>query len=96
MPDSPIEILGARERRRRWSVDEKLRIVAESHEPGGSVRARCRPPRRVSRPASYLASPSPRGLSGGLGAIAASAGSIDPITGGAVGTASHQHLIERN
>jgi transposase len=39
MPDSPIEILGARERRRRWSVDEKLRIVAESHEPGGSVRA---------------------------------------------------------
>ncbi len=39
MSDSPIEILGARERRRRWSVEEKLRIVAESHEPGSSVRA---------------------------------------------------------
>lgn len=39
MSDDPIEILGARERRRRWSVAEKLRIVAESHEPGGSVRA---------------------------------------------------------
>ena len=34
-----IEIIGARERRRRWSVEEKLRIVAETHEPGASVRA---------------------------------------------------------
>ncbi|MBN8904970.1 MAG: transposase [Rhodospirillales bacterium] len=64
MPDSPIEILGARERRRRWSVDEKLRIVAESHEPGGSVQALAsRHDVYVSRPALYLALPSPRGLS---------------------------------
>lgn len=39
MSHSPIEIIGARERRRRWSVEEKLRIVAETHEPGASVRA---------------------------------------------------------
>ena len=39
MSDNPIEILGARERRRRWSAEEKFRIVAESHEPGSSVRA---------------------------------------------------------
>jgi transposase len=29
-----IEIITGRERRRRWSVAEKLRIVAESQEPG--------------------------------------------------------------
>ena len=39
MSNGPIEILGARERRRRWSVEEKLRIVAETEEPGGSLRA---------------------------------------------------------
>src|ERR1700722_7434554 len=39
MSNSQIEIISARERRRRWSVEEKLRIVAESHEPGDSVRA---------------------------------------------------------
>ena len=39
MPDTPIEILGARDRRRRWSDEQKLRIVAESGEPGASVRA---------------------------------------------------------
>jgi transposase len=39
MADTPIEILGARDRRRRWSNDQKLRIVAESSEPGASVRA---------------------------------------------------------
>jgi transposase len=39
MPNSPIEILGVRERRRRWSVDEKLRIVAEAEEPGARLRA---------------------------------------------------------
>jgi transposase len=39
MSNSQIEIIGARERRRRWSVEEKLRIVAETHEPGASVRA---------------------------------------------------------
>ena len=37
MPDNPIEILGGRERRRRWSVDQKLRIVAEAEEPGASI-----------------------------------------------------------
>jgi transposase len=39
MSNGTIEIIGGRERRRRWSVDEKLRIVAETHEPGASVRA---------------------------------------------------------
>jgi transposase len=39
MSNSQIEIIGARERRRRWSLEEKLRIVAETHEPGASVRA---------------------------------------------------------
>jgi transposase len=39
MPESPIEILGARERRRRWSVEEKLRLVAECEEPGATLRA---------------------------------------------------------
>jgi hypothetical protein len=37
MSNSPIEILGTRES--RWSVEEKLRIVAESEEPGAIVRA---------------------------------------------------------
>jgi transposase len=39
MSNSTIEIIGGRERRRRWGVNEKLRIVAETHEPGASVRA---------------------------------------------------------
>ena len=39
MSNTTIEIIGGRERRRRWSVEEKLRIVAETHEPGASVRA---------------------------------------------------------
>lgn len=37
MPDGTIEIITGRERRRRWSVAEKLRIVAESQEPGERV-----------------------------------------------------------
>jgi len=39
MPDSTIEIITGREGRRRWGVDEKLRIVAETHEPGTTVGA---------------------------------------------------------
>jgi transposase len=39
MPDSTIEIINGREGRRRWSVAEKLRIVAETHEPGATVGA---------------------------------------------------------
>lgn len=34
-----MEIIGGRERRRRWSVEDKLRIVRETHEPGACVRA---------------------------------------------------------
>jgi transposase-like protein len=34
-----VEILGGRERRRRWGVEEKLRIVAETREAGACVRA---------------------------------------------------------
>jgi transposase len=32
-----IEIITGRERWRRWSIEEKLRIVAESNEPGTRV-----------------------------------------------------------
>ncbi len=36
--DGVVEIITGRERRRRWSVEAKLRIVAETHEPGAQVR----------------------------------------------------------
>jgi transposase-like protein len=39
MPDSTIEIINGREGRRRWGLEEKLRIVAETHEPGATVGA---------------------------------------------------------
>ena len=39
MPDSTIEIINGREGRRRWAVEEKLRIVAETHEPCATVGA---------------------------------------------------------
>ena len=39
MSHGTVEIIGGRERRRRWSVEEKLRIVGETHEGGASVRA---------------------------------------------------------
>ena len=32
-----VEVLGGVERRRRWSHDEKMRILAESLEPGAKV-----------------------------------------------------------
>jgi transposase len=32
-----MEIITGVERRRRWSVAEKLRIVAETEEPGSSI-----------------------------------------------------------
>jgi transposase len=35
--DGTIEIITGKERRRRWSIEEKLRIVAESEEPGARV-----------------------------------------------------------
>ena len=31
-----VEVLGGVERRRRWSHDEKMRILAESLEPGAN------------------------------------------------------------
>jgi transposase len=34
-----MELTTGRERRRRWSLADKLRIVAESHEPGALIRA---------------------------------------------------------
>jgi transposase len=37
VPDGTIEIITGRERRRRWGVAEKLRIVAESQESGVRV-----------------------------------------------------------
>jgi transposase-like protein len=39
MSNGEVEIISGKERRRRWGLEEKLRIVAESHEPGASVRA---------------------------------------------------------
>ena len=35
--DGAVEIITGRERRRRWSTADKLRIVAETHEPGVRV-----------------------------------------------------------
>lgn len=32
-----MEIITGVERRRRWSVEEKLRIVAETEQPGGGI-----------------------------------------------------------
>ena len=37
--DGVVEIVTGRERRRRWSVQDKLRLVAEMAEPGARVRA---------------------------------------------------------
>lgn len=37
MSNGTIEIITGRERRRRWSVEEKLRIVAETEEAGARV-----------------------------------------------------------
>ena len=37
--DGVVEIITGRERRRRWSTSEKLRLVAETHEPGTTVGA---------------------------------------------------------
>jgi hypothetical protein len=33
MSNGPIALINRRERRRRWSVQQKVRIVAEMHEP---------------------------------------------------------------
>lgn len=35
--DGVMEVLSGRERRRRWSVADKLRIVAETQEPGARI-----------------------------------------------------------
>jgi transposase len=37
MLDGTVEIITGKERRRRWSIAEKLRIVAASEEPGARV-----------------------------------------------------------
>ena len=37
--DGVVEIITGRERRRRWSTEDKLRLVAEMAEPGTRVRA---------------------------------------------------------
>ncbi len=37
--DGVVEIITGRERRRRWSAEDKLRLVAETQEPGTRVRA---------------------------------------------------------
>src|SRR3954470_21801970 len=43
MSESIVEVIVGRQRRRRWTVAEKLRIIAESNEPGtriGDIAAR--------------------------------------------------------
>jgi transposase len=37
MLDGAVEIISGKERRRRWSLEEKLRIVAEAAEPGARI-----------------------------------------------------------
>ena len=37
--DGVMEIITGRERRRRWSLQDKVRLVAETHEPGSMIRA---------------------------------------------------------
>ena len=37
MAERVIEVITGRERRRQWSTEEKVRIVAETFEPGASV-----------------------------------------------------------
>jgi transposase len=37
MTEQVVEVITGRERRRRWSIEEKLRIVGETFEPGASV-----------------------------------------------------------
>lgn len=39
MADGTIEIIDGKARRQRWSPAEKLRIVAETHEPSATIRA---------------------------------------------------------
>jgi transposase len=38
MQNGTVEIIDGRERRRRWGLEEKLRIVAETQAPGACVR----------------------------------------------------------
>ena len=37
--DGMVEIITGRERRRRWSLQDKARLVAETNEPGALIRA---------------------------------------------------------
>ncbi len=37
--DGMVEIITGRERRRRWSLQDKVRLVAETNEPGTMIRA---------------------------------------------------------
>ena len=37
MSDGVVEVIVGRQRRRRWTVEEKLRIVAETDEPGARI-----------------------------------------------------------
>jgi transposase len=39
MSNGKVEIISGNERRRRWGLEEKPRIVAASQEPEASVRA---------------------------------------------------------
>jgi transposase len=53
MLDGKVQIVSGRERRRRWSIDEKLRLVAETYEPGACAPG-CGEPGRLSGAAVLL------------------------------------------
>ncbi|WP_456661125.1 transposase [Bradyrhizobium sp. LB13.1] len=54
-----VEVLGGLERRRRWSQDDKARIVEETLAPGAKVTAVARRNGSSGQPGIYLASTSP-------------------------------------
>jgi hypothetical protein len=60
------EILAGPERRRRWSVEEKLRILAQSVAPGSSASLACRMHGISSGQALYLAAPVPHWRADGV------------------------------
>jgi hypothetical protein len=61
MSDGAIEIITGKERRRRWGLEEKLRIVAETQEPDASIREVAARHDVLPEPAAQLAASGARG-----------------------------------
>ena len=60
-PEVRGKVLTGPERRRRWSVEEKLRILAQSVAPGASAMLGMSASRNQQRPALYVAQAVPHG-----------------------------------